>query len=210
MPSGAASSSNNDGGLTRVAARLPDPPDDESPNVAGDLPPPGVIEILDQLATLATTAPRVPWSSRAVVDADELIALVQELRDRLPGDLQEAHAIVTHREVILSDAEVAAQDLIAEAEAESDRLIRQHTILRLAQERADRLLAEADQRSSEQLESARQEAEALIAEATSDARRQREEADAYSLDVLRRIEIQLTGFVVSVRKGIDTLEQGER
>lgn len=194
-----------------MAARLPaPPPDDDSFDLAEDLPPPGVIEILDQLVILATTAPRVPWSSRAVVDADELITLVQELRDRLPGDLQEARAIVAHREVILSDAEVAARDLIAEAEAESDRLIRQHTILRLAQDRADRLLAEADQRSTQQLESAREEAETLVAEATADARRQREEADAYSLDVLRRIETQLTGFVVSVRKGIDTLEQGGR
>lgn len=194
-----------------MAARLPDPrPEDEDLDRAHELPPPGVIEILDQLAVLATTAPRVPWSSRAVVDADELIALVEELRDRLPGDLEEARSIVGQREVILSDADVMARDLVAEAEAESDRLVRQHTITRLAQERADRLLAEAEQRAEEQLEGARQEADALLNEATADARRQREDADSYSLDVLHRIETQLTGFVVSVRKGIDALEQGGR
>ncbi|HEX2171234.1 MAG TPA: hypothetical protein VHL09_02165 [Dehalococcoidia bacterium] len=191
-----------------MAARLPDPSEELPVEDGLEIPPPGVIDILDQLTTLATTAPRVPWSSRAVVDAEDLAGLVQELRERLPGDLAEAQAIVAHREIILSDAEVAARDLIAEAEAEADRLVRNHTVARLADERARRILADAEQRAAEQLASAHEEAETLVADAAADARRQREEADAYSLDVLRRLEAQLTSFVVSVRKGIDSLEQG--
>lgn len=172
------------------------------------LPPPGVIEILDQLATLATTAPRVPWSSRAVVDADELAGLVDELRSRLPRDLEEAHAIVAERVGILGEAEITAREMLAEAEAEADRLIRQHTITRTAEDRAARLLVDTEARASQQLEAARQEAADLLAQATAEADRQRAAADDYALDVLRRLETQLTNFLVSVRKGIDTLETG--
>lgn len=179
------------------------PPESNRPE---PLPPPGVIGILDQLAELAATAPRVPWSSRAVVDADELSTLVTELRARLPGDLEEARDVIAAREVLLSDAEVAARDLLAEAEGEADRLVRQHTITRAADERATRILTDAEQRAAHMLADARQEAADLLAETTARAERQIAEADAYSLDVLRRIEEQLTGFVVSVRKGIDSLE----
>lgn len=179
------------------------PPEPNQPEV---LPPPGLIGIVDQLVELAATAPRVPWSSRAVLDADELSALVTELRARLPSDLEEARDIIAARAVLLSDAEVAARDLLAEAEAEADRLVRHHTITRAADERAARILTEAEQKAAQLLADARQEAADLLAETTAQAERQIAEADAYSLDVLRRIEEQLTGFVVSVRKGIDSLE----
>ena len=173
------------------------------------LPPPGVIAILDQLAALATGAPRVPWSSRAVVDAEELAALVTELRERLPRDLEEAHQIVAQREAILLEAEVSARDLLTEAEGEVERLVRQHTITRRAEERAGRLLADAEKRSEQELERARQEAARLTEVAAAEAQAQRAAADAYSLDVLRRLEAQLTGFVASVRKGMAALEPGE-
>jgi len=173
----------------------------------GALPLPGVIEILDQLAALASTAPRVPWSSRAVVDADELAALVTELRERLPGDLAEAHQIILQRQAILLDAEIAARDLLTEAEAEADRLVRQHTVLREAEARAARLTDEASRRSEDQLAQAKATADSLITTAQTEADQQRQAADAYSLEVLRRLEGQLTGFLVSVRKGISALEE---
>ena len=173
------------------------------------VPPPGVIAILDQLAALATTAPRVPWSSRAVVDAEELAALVTELRERLPRDLEEAHQIVTERETILLEAEVSARDLLSEAEAEAERLVRQHSITRQAEDRANRLLADAERRAEQELARARQEAASLTEVAAAEAQAQRAAADDYSLDVLRRLETQLVGFVASVRKGIAALEPGE-
>ena len=81
------------------------------------------------------------------------------------------------------------------------------TLVIEAQRRAAAIMEEAAGEAREARATARADAAGMRGEATTQAVEQALEADRYSLDMLRRLESQLTSIESSVRAGIDQLDQ---
>jgi cell division septum initiation protein DivIVA len=154
----------------------------------------GVLQLIDQLEELLSSARRVPLSASVVVNEDEALELVDRARLALPQELIDARHTLEDRVRIVAEAEQEAERILARADAEGERLVRE------AGDRAEHLVSEHSV-----TEQARAHGETVVNEAEEKAAAIRGEADAYAREVMLRLDEQLTRALTTVRKGIEAL-----
>jgi cell division septum initiation protein DivIVA len=126
-------------------------------------------ETVDELTTVIENARSVPMSSSCMVPRDHLLDLLDDLRESLPDEVQQAGAIVEQRTEILQQAQAEAERLTGRTRSESEELIgtarrQRDDILTQAQVEADELLAEAEAEAERLVTEARQLREQLVAD----------------------------------------------
>lgn len=110
----------------------------------------GQIDLLiEQMEALVLEGTRVPLTSRVVLDAEELLNLLELIRQTLPEELAEARRIVSERNVLVNDAREEADNLIAQAHEMAAKLTQESAIMLDAQDRADDLTERATQTAQE-------------------------------------------------------------
>ncbi|WP_369199880.1 cell division initiation protein [Streptomyces sp. PU-14G] len=138
---------------------------------------------LDEIVATVDGARSMPMSASCVVNRAELLALLEEVRQALPGSLAEAREVLGDREQVVAGARQEAQHIIETAQAERASLVTGTEVARHAQQEADRILAEA-----------RREAEEI-----------RVEADDYVDSKLANFEVVLSKTIGSVDRGREKL-----
>nr|WP_223183490.1 MULTISPECIES: cell division initiation protein [unclassified Streptomyces] len=122
-------------------------------------------------------------SASCVVNRAELLALLEEVGQALPGSLAQARELIGDREQMVEQARQEAERIIEAARAERGSIVSDTQVARLSQEEADRILAEA-----------RREAEEV-----------RAEADDYVDSKLANFEVVLNKTIGSVDRGREKL-----
>ncbi|WP_369364136.1 ATP synthase F0 subunit B [Streptomyces sp. CG4] len=138
---------------------------------------------LDEIVSAVAGARAMPMSASCVINRAELLALLEEVRQALPGSLAQAQELIGGREQMVEQARQEAERIIENAHAERGSLISDTEIARRSQGEADRILTEA-----------RQEAEEI-----------RAEADDYVDSKLANFEVVLTKTLGSVGRGREKL-----
>jgi cell division septum initiation protein DivIVA len=161
-------------------------------------------ELLTELIEAVETARALPMSASCVLPRERLLDLLDELREVLPPEMDEARTVIATRDRLLKDAYEAAAESRARAVTEAD------TLQADAQHHAEQVIAAAEEQAADVLRTAHEEhanlvasttvhqaaaaaaaalradAEAYQAKVTSDAQdyaaRQRAEADRYAAD----------------------------
>ncbi|KQX69571.1 hypothetical protein [Angustibacter sp. Root456] len=140
---------------------------------------------LDEITQYVEDARAMPMSASALVNRVELLGLLDELRELLPEELHHADLLLSDREAVVEQGRAQAEQLLAEAQTEHDRLVEQTEVVRAARERA----AEVQQHAQ--------------AEAT----RLLEEADDYVDRKLGEFEVALDKLSQQVQRGREHLSQ---
>ena len=127
-------------------------------------------DVVDELSQVIENARSVPMSGSCMVPRDHLLDLLDELRESLPEEVQQAGAIVEQRTEILQQAQAEAERLTGRTRGESDQLLNQarrqrDEILGTARRQRDEIIAEAQAQADDLLAQAEAEAEELLAEA---------------------------------------------
>ena len=138
---------------------------------------------LDEIVAIVDNARSMPMSASCVVNRAELLAMLAEVREALPGSLAEAQEVLGGREQVVAEARQEAQRIIEAAEAQRDAMVAETEIVRRSQAEAERILAEA-RRETEQI---------------------RAEADDYVDSKLANFEVVLTKTIDSVDRGREKL-----
>jgi gas vesicle protein len=106
-----------------------------------------VMQLLDEMEEILETASKVPFSEKAIVDSDEIEAIIKDIRESLPQDIQQAQWVKSEQDRIIEEAKVEYQKLIAAAKKQADYLVETDVVKREAEKRAQALLDEADSHS---------------------------------------------------------------
>ncbi|MFE7774739.1 ATP synthase F0 subunit B [Streptomyces sp. NPDC057445] len=138
---------------------------------------------LDEIVEAVGNARSMPMSASCVVNRAELLAMLEEVRQALPGSLAHAQELIGGRDQMVEQARQEAERIIEAAHSERGSLISGTQIARQSQEEADRILAEA-----------RREAEEI-----------RAEADDYVDSKLANFEVVLNKTIGSVDRGREKL-----
>lgn len=138
---------------------------------------------LDEIVSMVSGARSMPMSASCVVNRAELLAMLEEVRQALPGSLAQAQELIGDREQMVEQARQEAERIIGNAHVERGSLISDTEIARRSQAEGDRILAEA-----------RTEAEEV-----------RAEADDYVDSKLANFEVVLTKTLGSVGRGREKL-----
>ncbi|MFC1420415.1 DivIVA domain-containing protein [Streptacidiphilus cavernicola] len=141
---------------------------------------------LDEITATVENARSMPMSASIVVNKSELIALLAEIREALPGELAQAQQTVQQGDQVVEGARREAERIVQEAQGERARLISGTDVARHAQAEADRILAEARSESEEE----------------------RREADDYVDSKLANFEVVLTKTLGAIGRGRAKLRAG--
>ena len=147
-----------------------------------------LLQIIDQLEVVVGSAMRLPATNRVILDRVELLDLVDQLRVAVPDEIQEARDILMEREDLLTHAQSEAERAAAEVREQVAGRVEDSEITEAAKERARQIIA------------------AAVAEATET----RSEVNAYALEVLQRLEDELSGNLTTVRGGIRAMREDLR
>lgn len=102
-----------------------------------------IMELLDRLEEIMSQATRVPLTGKVMVEADELFALLDEMRDVLPQEIREAGRVARDREQLIRDAREEAATTVEEARVHAARLLDDHMIVEQAQQQGDEIIDNA-------------------------------------------------------------------
>lgn len=108
-----------------------------------------IMEIVDMMEETIDKASTVPLTGKVMLDKDELLDYIQEIRLVYPDEMKEAKWVKEERQRILSEAESRAETIQKNAEETQMQLIDEHEITKCAYDQANELVNEAQQKAME-------------------------------------------------------------
>mgnify|MGYP000090084528 CR=1 FL=1 len=138
-----------------------------------------VVENLGAAIAAVEEARSVPLSASCVLNRGELLQLLDRIKVSFPNDLAKAITILRQQSEIIEDANLQADSIISQARDEVARLVEQTAIVTAAKKESQRILAEA----------------------TAEGKRDKEEIEAY-------IDSRLANLEVILNKTLDVISRG--
>jgi hypothetical protein len=166
-----------------------------------------ILHLIDRLEELVAEARRMPIGQGVVVDRRRILELVDQMRSSVPWEVKEAERIVTEKEDILEEARREGDGIVHRAEMEAQEKLDESAIIQAAEREAQAIHARAEDRAQTILEDAQAQVQARLRQAEQAATNQMDEADRYALEMLRRLDQQLSAFTSTIRTGINALEE---
>ena len=140
-------------------------------------------EAIDRLEYLIAHSRQIPLTRTVVIDQEEALACIDDLRLSLPDEIKQARWTLQEQQRLLSEAQAEAARTVSKAGERAQTMIGQHDLVKRAEKQAEAMLREASVRAEET----------------------RRAADRYAGDVMQSLETQLLRTIATVKKGVETL-----
>lgn len=140
--------------------------------------------LVDQLEQTLNNSKRVPMSAYLLVNEDSVYNLIDQLRVAIPEEIKRAGRVEAERDRILAQAKEEGDRIRELARQEAGDLVERDRVVISAQDRADNIL-----------EHARQDSAILV-----------QDADAYVINVLSKLEDDLLNSLAVVRNGLNKVQ----
>lgn len=121
-----------------------------------------IFTLLESLEELLENGSKVPFSSKVMVDIEELREILEDIRLKLPDELKQAKWVKEERQRIISDAEQEAENMIKDAESKIVTLVDEHVITKQALAQKEEIIENANKVSKEISLGTRDYADAML------------------------------------------------
>ncbi|MCO5215832.1 MAG: ATP synthase F0 subunit B [Thermomicrobiales bacterium] len=111
---------------------------------------PDLVYNIDQLEYLVSSGKRVPMSRMVIVDEDEFMGLLDDIRANIPMEIRDAQRLLKERERIVGEAQEEALRIVNDAQRRAQVLVGEHTIMAEAKQHAEELLRQAEKARQEE------------------------------------------------------------
>ena len=142
-----------------------------------------ILYLLDRLEEELTAGRRLPFSDRTLVDEQECLDILDQIRVAVPEEIKAARRVTQERDAVLKDAQTEADRILQDAQRQVAGRVSEHALAQAAQERAAEIEEEA-LRAADEI---------------------RREADRYAARVLEKLRGHLTQAVDAVERGLQDL-----
>jgi bifunctional DNA-binding transcriptional regulator/antitoxin component of YhaV-PrlF toxin-antitoxin module len=149
---------------------------------------------------------KLPIGGRVAIDRRRLLDLIDQMRVTVPAELREAQEVLQQKDEVLTRAREESQLLLARSQQEIEERLSETEIIKTAQARAEEVLRQAEDQAEIMLKDTEERVRSRLGQAETVAAQQMDEADRYALEMLRKLESQLSAFLGSVRAGVDSME----
>ncbi len=137
------------------------------------------------MESLIANGKPLPLTKNAIVDREQALNLIDELRVAVPEEVRAAKRINTEGERIIEKAQEEAERIVARAQEQAAFLIGERGLTEAAEAESRRILAEADD----------------------DAENIRQGADEYAAGVLAALEAEVSRTLRGIERGIAMLDE---
>ena len=118
----------------------------------------------------------------SIVDRDEMLELLDELRSQLPVEIKRAQELLAAREKFVEDAKRDVDRMMRQAELEAKSKVSESEVMAAAKERSRQIIAHAEDRTRQMYQ--------VCNEYTEDALARTEEAIQMALDEVKQSRIR--------------------
>ena len=109
-----------------------------------------VDDLILQLQDLIGEAKSMPFSGgKVMVNSDDVYDIIDQIQDSMPAEVRQAKNIVADRKQILAEANRESENIIRAAEERKKAMLNQNELVREAQAKAKEILDDAKQKSAE-------------------------------------------------------------
>ena len=108
-----------------------------------------IFTLLENIEDILEKSKGVPFSNKVLVDKEEILEIISELRLKLPEELKQAKWIKEEGQRILVEAQKEADDIVKEAENRIISMIDEHEITKKAYEKKAEIIETANEMSRE-------------------------------------------------------------
>ena len=122
-----------------------------------------IFTLLETLEDMLEKSRNVPFSGKCVVDKEEILDIIKEIRLKLPEELKQAKWVKEERQRILVEAQNEADEIIKEAENRIISMIDEHEITRKAYEKKVEIRETANEMSREISKGTKEYADSVLA-----------------------------------------------
>ncbi len=127
---------------------------------------------LAEIDRIIEEAKSLPFSNKISIDQDELVDIIQSIRENMPTEILQAKRVAQNSGDIIKKAERSAEEIIDKARQRADIMVEEHQITK-----------EAKEASAGIMQAAKKDADDLIAAAKAEAQSIRQRADKYEQEV---------------------------
>ncbi len=108
-----------------------------------------IFTLLETLEEALEKSKTIPFSDKVVVDKEEFLDIIKEIRIKLPDELKQAKWVKEERARIMVEAQKEADDIVKEAENRIISMIDEHEITRKAYEQKAQIIETANEMARE-------------------------------------------------------------
>ena len=142
-----------------------------------------VQRLLDMLYSMVDEAKSAAFSSeKCVINRDEVLDLLDEIRGKLPLELKKAQELLRARDEFVASVKKDAEQMLRQAELDAKTIVSESETLQMARQKASEIIRRAEERSKELYHVANTY--------TEDALRRTEEAIQSALDEVKESRIR--------------------
>jgi hypothetical protein len=104
-----------------------------------------IFYLLDSLEEIVSVGKRFPFSGKVMVDENEFLALVDQLRIAVPNEIKQAQRVIRDRQAIIEEAHSEAVRISDSARKSADYFVSQEGVLSAARLKGEEILKNAEQ-----------------------------------------------------------------
>jgi F0F1-type ATP synthase membrane subunit b/b' len=107
-----------------------------------------IFYLVDRLEELVSIGKRVPFSGKVMVEENDFLALVDQLRIAVPNEIKQAQRVIRERQTIIADSHEEAAGILDAARKRAEYFVSQEGILNEARLQGEKMLQDAQDRRS--------------------------------------------------------------
>ena len=123
-----------------------------------------IFTLLENLEEIIEISKKMPFTNKIMVEQEEILDVIKEIRLKLPEDLKQAKWVREERERILEEAKKEADDVVKEAENRIISMIDEHEITKKAYEQKNQIMEAANENSRQITQGAKEYADNILAD----------------------------------------------
>lgn len=108
-----------------------------------------IFTLLETLEDIMERSKGIPFTEKGIVEKDEVLEIIKEIRLKLPDELKQAKWVKEERNRILEEAKKEADGIVREAENRIIAMIDEHEITRKAYDQKAEIIETANEMSRE-------------------------------------------------------------
>ena len=108
-----------------------------------------IFTLLESIENIIESGKRLPFSHKVIIDQEQLLEIINQIRLKLPEELKEAKVIKDQHDRIISKANEEANEIVKEAENRIISMIDEHEITKKAYEQKNKIIENANDMARE-------------------------------------------------------------
>jgi cell division septum initiation protein DivIVA len=108
-----------------------------------------ILNLLERIEDIIEEASKFPLSNKVMIDKEEILEVINEIRLKMPDEINRASWVAKERQRILNEAQSEADELIEKVKEQQKYLIEENEITKQAQKQANQLIEEAERKATD-------------------------------------------------------------